>query len=303
MAGRYLICVLGPTAVGKTGLGISIAKSLETKIISADSRQFYKGMEIGTAAPSISEQKEIEHFFVGFRDPDEHLNAGEFEVLGLKQLEKLFSETGLALVVGGSGLFINAIIQGFDELPSADEKIRQELEIIFKNKGIRALNDMLSQKDPEYFEIVDQKNPRRLIRALEVIGITGVKYSELRKGRGSTPRDFNVIKIGLRLPSEDLARKINDRVEKMIKMGLVEEVGSLMKFKNEKALNSVGYSEIFDHLDGKMSLEEAIDKIKTNTRKFARRQMTWFKRDAEIQWFHPDQEQKILSVIKERIGN
>lgn len=293
---KQLIIITGPTAIGKTGLAIQIAKHFNTEIISADSRQFYREMSIGTAKPDADELAAVRHHLVGQLSVHDHYNVSMFEQDALALLEKLFKEHDQVVMVGGSGLYINALCHGIDELPDADEALREELNRVLEEPGIEPLQTELEKLDPEYYRQVDRSNPKRLMRAIEVCRITGKKYSELRKSEPKS-RDFEIIKIGLNTDRELLFDRINRRVDEMIAAGLVEEVRSLEKYKHLNALNTVGYKEIFDHFDGKYTLEKAIEKIKTNTRRYAKRQLTWFKKDKEIVWFEPDDLEGIINEV------
>jgi len=285
---KTLIVIAGPTAVGKTAAAIAVAQHYQTEIISADSRQFYKEMSIGTAKPSGSELAAVKHHFIDSHSIAESFSVGDFERAGLKVLNNIFSHHDVAVLVGGSGLFIKAICEGFDDLPQADPSIRNQLNEELQQTGIEYLQQQLADVDPEYYGQVDIQNPQRLIRALEVYRSTGRPFSSFRLDQ-RRHRPFKVVKLGLNLPRPQLYVRINERVEQMIVHGLVEEVRSLLPYRNLNALNTVGYSELFEYFDGKISLADAIEKIKQNTRRFAKRQLTWFNRDAEITWYKPDE--------------
>ncbi len=297
MPQKNLIVVVGPTAIGKTALAIDLAKAFNTEIISADSRQFFKEMSIGTAKPSIEEQAAAPHHFIDSHSVTTLFSTGDFEVEALQVIEKLFKAHDTVIMVGGSGLYINAVCNGLDDLPDIDLNIREQLNLLFENEGIEAIRNKLALLDPEYFAKVDQSNPQRMIRGLEVVLSTGKKLSSMLTSQ-KKQRPFNMIKIGLNTERETLYNRINQRVDLMVKEGLVDEVKSLEKYRNYNALNTVGYAEIFEYLDGKTNLETAIEKIKQNTRRFAKRQITWFKRDEEIKWFEPQQTQEILTYLK-----
>lgn len=297
---KYLIVVAGPTAIGKTALGVRLAKTFGTAVLSADSRQFFREMSIGTAKPSAEEMQGIPHYFIGSHSVSEPYNVGKYETEAIALLKKLFSEQDVVIMVGGSGLYIDAVCKGFDELPEADEAIRKQIDELLGQEGIEALQEKLKQLDPVYYAQVDLKNPQRLSRALEVCMSSGKPYSTLREGKIKT-RDFNCIKIGLDTGRELLYERINSRVDKMMQEGLLEEVRSLIPFKTANALQTVGYKELFDHLEGKTDLRSAIELVKQNTRKFAKRQLTWFRRDAEMKWFQPDETEKIIEYIKATI--
>ena len=292
-----LIVLTGPTAVGKTSLSIEIAKLLSAEIVSADSRQFFREMKIGTARPSVELLQMVPHHFIAHLSIHDYYNVSRFESDALLKLDQLFTTSSSALLVGGSGLYINAVCHGIDELPDPDGTLREQLKNLYQNKGIKVLQDKLSELDPIYFKEVDQSNPKRLSRAIEVCLTTGLPYSSLRKNKAK-PRKFRIIKIGLQRDREELNKIINSRVDRMMEEGLLDEVKELIPFRNLNALKTVGYKELFDHFDGKYTIAQAVEKIKTNTRRFAKRQMTWFRKDKEINWFHPDEFEKIVQNIK-----
>jgi tRNA dimethylallyltransferase len=297
---KTLIIITGPTAVGKTSLSIELAKLFQTEIISADSRQFYKEMKIGTAPPSIHELKEVKHHFIGHLSIQDYYNVSKYEVDAVSLINDLFSMHDKLVMVGGSGLYINAVINGIDDLPNPEESTRQYLKSIYENEGIASLRRMLKELDPEYYAEVDLKNHTRLIRALEVCLTTGAKFSSLRKN-AKKKRSFNYILIGLDRDRTELFEIINNRTNKMIHDGLVEEARELYAFKHLNALNTVGYKEIFDFIDNKISLPQAIEDIKTNTRRYAKRQLTWFKKAPEIVWFNPNEKNKIKEYIYQKM--
>ena len=297
---KTLIVILGPTAIGKTALSIKLARHFNTEIISSDSRQLFKEMKIGTAVPSTEELNSVKHHFIGNLSISDYYNVSKFEKEALHKLDDIFLKNNLAIMVGGSGLYIDAVCKGIDDLPDPDKKLRHEINEIFKSSGIEALQKKLKELDPEYYLIVDLKNPKRLMRAIEVCLQTGKTYTSLRKNK-TGKRDFNIIKIGLNCEREKLFERINLRVDKMINEGLLDEVKELYKHKNLNSLNTVGYKEIFDFLDNKTTFEQAIENIKTNTRRYAKRQLTWFKRDEEIKWFHPTEKNEIILYLSEKI--
>ena len=306
---KSLIIILGPTAVGKTAVGIEVAKALGTEIISADSRQFFKEMSIGTAKPNEEELKSVKHHFINSLSVEDDYNVGMFEKDVLIVLDKIFQKKDTALMVGGSGLYINAVCNGFDEVPEADKEIRASITKMYIQEGIEYLRSTLKKLDEEHYRKVDIKNPHRLIRAIEVCMTTGKPYSELRKGE-KKKRNFTSIKIGLNMDREKLYQKINERVDEMMKAGLLEEVRSLDKYKHLNSLKTVGYNELFNHLESVTSanaqspfrdLGQAVELIKQNTRNFAKRQMTWFRRDEEIKWFDPNDIQEIIQFVKTKI--
>lgn len=300
MPDKNLIVLLGPTAVGKTDLSINIANNFKAEIISADSRQFYKGLEIGTASPDKETLSKIKHHFIGNLDITSKYDIFEYEKDVIALLKNLFSHNDNTILTGGSGMYIDAVCKGVDDLPDADKDIREQLEKQLKEDGIESLRIQLRKLDPEYYKIVDISNPVRLIRGIEVCLITGVTYSSLRYGK-SKPRDFKIITIGLNRNRDELYERINSRVDQMIKNGLLEEAEKNYEFRNCNALKTVGYKEIFEYLDKKITLEKAIEKIKTNTRRYAKRQMTWFNRDKSINWFHPDNYNEIIEFISNKI--
>ena len=294
---QTLIVIVGPTAVGKTTVGIKVASALNTEIVSADSRQVYKEMDIGTAKPSVEERKSTVHHLIDFVPVTDDYNAGKFERDALPIIEQLINEHGTALLVGGSGLYIEAICNGFDEMPPVDESIRQKWKQVFWQDGIAALQEKLKSQDPAYYEVVDQQNPQRLMRALEVIDSSGSSYSSFRKGT-RIERPFNIVKVGLNLGREVLYEKIDRRVDEMMEAGLLAEVSAMADHAKSNALNTLGYKELLSHLDGSYTLPDAIDLIKKHTRNFAKRQLTWFNRDSDIKWFQPSEVDEIMGYIR-----
>jgi tRNA dimethylallyltransferase len=298
---KTLISIVGPTAIGKTALAIQLAQHFDTEVISADSRQFFKEMEIGTAKPDAAELAAAKHHFINSHSVSQLFSTGDFEVEGLKTIDGIFQNHDLAIMVGGSGLYINALINGLDEMPNIDLSIREKLNKQFEEEGLTAIQDQLAALDPEYFAKVDQQNPQRMIRGLEVFLSTGQKLSSMLSAT-KKERPFNIIKIGLNTDRAVLYKRINERVDKMLSNGLLEEVISLTPFKQYNALNTVGYSELFDYLEGKLPFEEAISAIKQNTRRFAKRQLTWFRRDEEINWFEPQQGSEIIEFVENSVN-
>ncbi|WP_412467815.1 tRNA (adenosine(37)-N6)-dimethylallyltransferase MiaA [Pedobacter sp. KLB.chiD] len=297
---KTMISIVGPTAIGKTALAIQLAQHFGTEIISADSRQFFKEMAIGTAKPSTAELATAKHHFIDSHTITELFSTGDFEIEGLKKLEEVFQNHDQSIMVGGSGLYVNALINGLDEMPDVDLSIREKLNKQLEDEGLAVIQNQLAELDPEYFERVDQQNPQRMIRGLEVFLSTGQKLSSMLSAT-KKDRPFNIIKIGLNTDRAVLYNRINSRVDQMMADGLLDEVKSLLPFRKYNALNTVGYSELFDYLDGKHSLEDAIAAIKQNTRRFAKRQLTWFRRDEEINWFEPDQSTEIIDFIERKI--
>ena len=295
---KKLVVIAGPTASGKTSLSIKLALHYQSEILSADSRQFYRKMDIGTAKPSKEELEKVPHHFINSLEIDEKYNVGRFEEDALKKTSLLFNNYDILFLTGGSGLYIDALCKGIDDLPETEISVREELNKLHKTEGIEALQKKLLETDPEYYSQTDLNNPHRLIRALEVSIMTGCKYSSLRKN-SSKERDFITKKIGLLIDRAELYNRINVRVDSMIKNGLVKEVQALLPYRNENALQTVGYKEIIEFLDHKISLNEAIESIKQNTRNYAKRQMTWFRRDKEIHWFEPGEFESISRFIEE----
>lgn len=278
-----LIVIAGPTASGKTAAAIEVARHFETVVVSADSRQFYREMSIGTAKPNAQELAAVKHYFINTLSITENYTAGKYEKQALALLNELFKTHRVVVLAGGSGLFIKAVCEGFDEFPDIDPKIRQRLNQELENQGLLYLQEKLKIADPDYYAQADINNPQRVARALEVFEGTGKPFSSFRTS-AVNKRPFRILKFGLNLPREVLYNRINRRVDVMVKEGLVEEVQSLLPYRHLNALNTVGYTELFDYFDGKTDLSTAIELIKQNTRRFAKRQITWFGRDTEIGW-------------------
>jgi tRNA dimethylallyltransferase len=297
MKNKFLIVVAGPTAVGKTALCVKLAKQLQTEIISFDSRQFYKELSIGTAKPTAEEQEGIPHHFVDSHSIFEELSSGEFARQADLVLNDLFQKLPVVIATGGSGLYIQSWLDGLDEMPDPAPGLREELTNRFKTEGLEPLQELLLKHDPEYYNEVDIKNPVRVIRALEVILSTGKPYSSFRKG-SKKELPFGVIKIMLNRDKEELYERINLRMDNMLKAGLEEEARTFFEHRHLYALRTVGYNEVFDFMEKKISREEMIDKLKQNSRKYAKRQLTWFRRDPEYKWFHPEEEGEIMKYIE-----
>ena len=295
---KTLVVIVGPTASGKTDIAIELAEKLNTEIISADSRQFYKEIPIGTAAPNSEQLSKVQHHFIGHLSITDNYNVSNFEQGVIKLLEEKFKQNKLMILAGGSGLYINAVCKGIDELPDPDEKLRSNLNRLYENEGVEVLRSKLKELDPEYYDVVDLNNPKRLLRAVEVCMQTGSTYTSLRKNKRK-PRDFRIVKIGLEIDRGILNERISKRTENMIDNGWLEEAKSVYSNRHLNALNTVGYKELFAYFDGKMSFKEAKEKIKTNTRRFAKRQMTWFKKDKEIRWFKLEQNEDILNYLSD----
>ena len=293
---KTLIVVLGPTAIGKTSLSIDLAKYYNTDIISADSRQFYKELLIGAAPPSEEELDEVQHHFVQHLSVTEDYNVGQFEKDAIQKLDDLFTEKDKVILVGGSGLYIDSICKGFDKMPEISDNIREKVIEMYQEKGVEFLQKEVKEKDPIFYNEVDKNNPQRLMRALEVIYSTNKTFSSFRKGTNKK-RNFKIIKIGLHTDRKILYNRINSRVELMINNGLLKEVESLIPYKNKNSLKTVGYKELFQYFEGIYTLTEAVEKIKQNTRRFAKRQITWFKKDSKINYFSPEDRQEIIDFI------
>ena len=293
---KTLIVITGPTAVGKTALCLEIAKHFDIPIINADSRQIYKELRIGTASPTSEQMQQVPHFFVGSLSLNDYYSASLFEQQVLECLEQQFQTNDYALLSGGSMMYIDAVCDGIDDIPTIDDKTRELMKQRLAEEGLKALVEELKRLDPEYYEIVDRQNPRRVVHALEICTMTGKTYTSFRK-REKRQRPFQIIKIGLNRPREELYQRINQRVDEMMQQGLLEEAKSLYPMRQMNALNTVGYKELFDYLEGRWPLEEAVERIKGNTRRYARKQLTWYKKDPQIRWFHPQETEQIISYI------
>lgn len=292
-----LIVVAGSTGSGKTDLGIELARRFDAPVISFDSRQVFRGMAIGTAQPDAGQLAAAKHYFIADREVTEEYNSGKFAEEALVLLDRLFETHSYVIAVGGSGLYIDALCYGLDDLPEADKVLREKLEERLANEGIAVLAGELRSLDPDYYEGVDRNNPARVLRALEVCIATGKPYSGQRSGRRAE-RDFNVVKVGIEIPREELYERINRRVDIMMEDGLEAEARGLYHLKELNSLNTVGYRELFTYFDGESTLEEAVELIKRNSRRYAKRQATWFCRDGEITWFARDDFDKIENFIK-----
>lgn len=297
MTTRTCVFIVGPTAAGKTAVAIRLAEELGTGIISADSRQIYREMRIGTAVPSDAELRKVRHYLLQHHSVEEYYNASMFENEAMEVLDELFRQGDYALVCGGSGLYVKALGEGIDDIPKVDPSIRKDLLGKLDREGLESLRSELEKLDPVSFEKIDLRNPKRILKALEISLTSGRPYSSFLTAAGKT-RDFKSLKLGIRLEREELYNRINDRVDLMMAGGFLEEVESCLPYRHLNALNTVGYKELFEYLDGMHSLEEAIRLIKRNTRHYARRQLTWFRRDPEISWFGPDQTEEMLGFIR-----
>ena len=295
---KTLLIIVGPTAVGKTAVSISLAKRFETEIISADSRQFFREMNIGTAKPTAGELKQVKHHFINHLSIHDAYNIATYEKEALALIDRLFLKNNLLILTGGSGLYVKAVCEGIDDIPPVDPQIREELNLLLREKGIQHLSENLKKYDPDYFLQVDLNNPQRVIRALEVCLGTGQAYSAFLKS-DRQQRPFQTIKIGLDLSRELLYERINLRMDEMIAAGLFEEARKLYAFRELNALQTVGYKEIFDYMDGHYDKEEAIRLLKRNSRRYAKRQLTWFRRDRGVQWFSPFDEDGIVGYLQQ----
>ena len=302
---KTLIVLTGPTAVGKTAVSLDIAKHFGIPVINADSRQIFKELRIGTARPTEAEMEEVKHYFVGTLGIEDYYSASLYEQQVLELLDKEFQSHDYALLSGGSMMYIDAVCDGIDDIPTIDDQTRETMKRRLKEEGLEALVEELRRLDPDYYEIVDRQNPRRVVHALEICVMTGKTYTSFRKKESGVRsqessrnvRPFRIIKIGLDRPREELYNRINARVDQMMSDGLLDEVKALYPKKELNALNTVGYKELFDYLDGRWPLEEAVERIKGNTRRYARKQLTWYKKDEHIRWFHPDDKQSLMNYI------
>ena len=300
---RHLITIIGPTAIGKTNLAIKIADYFKTEIVSADSRQFYKEMNIGTAKPSNSELNSIKHHLINNKSINDNYNISDYEKDALKSIKSIFNKNDAAILVGGSGLYINTVLYGLDEIPGISDEIRNSLYLDLELKGIKKLQEELKLLDPASYSDIDINNPRRLIRALEVSISTGKSYSSFLKKK-KKKRNFNIIVLGINQERSELYNKINTRVDNMIESGLINEVKELYNLKGLNALNTIGYREVFNYIEDKYSLDECISEIKKNTRRYAKRQLTWFKSIDNVEWITPDYNfEKITAYINTLIRN
>lgn len=294
-----LVVLLGPTGVGKTELALQIAEHLQSPIINADSRQLFAEIPIGTASPTKEQQERVKHYFVGTLHLTDYYSAAKYEEDVLQLLNQLFSSQQVALLSGGSMMYIDAVCQGIDDIPTVDEATRTLMKRKLETEGLEALTAELKVLDPEHYKIVDLHNPRRVIHALEICYMTGNTYTSYRKNTKKI-RPFNIVKIGLNRPREEMYERINNRVLKMMNQGLIEEVKAVYPQKGLNALNTVGYKELFAYFDGDISLDDAILKIQSNTRQYMRKQVTWFKRDNQIKWFSPTNIEEIINYIDDQ---
>lgn len=296
-----LIVLIGPTGIGKTDLSLSIAEAYHTSIISTDSRQLYADLKIGTAAPTPDQLARVPHYFVGTLQLTDYYSAAQYESEVLKKLNELFQEKSVVVLTGGSMMYVDAVCKGIDDIPTVDNDTRQLMLERYEQEGLERLCAELKLLDPEYYNIVDLKNPKRVIHALEICYMTGKTYTSFRT-RTCKERPFNILKIGLKRDREELYDRINRRVDMMMEEGLLEEARKVYPYRNLNSLNTVGYKELFKYFDGEWELPFAIEKIKQNSRIYSRKQVTWFKRDTEIAWFHPDSTQEIMQYIEQHLA-
>ncbi|MBK7109909.1 MAG: tRNA (adenosine(37)-N6)-dimethylallyltransferase MiaA [Chitinophagales bacterium] len=297
---KFLIIIAGPTGIGKTNLAIQLAKEYNTEIISADARQFYKEMHIGTAKPDAELLATINHHFINNISIHDSYSVGQYEQEALQIIDRLFTVHNVVILVGGSGLYIDAIINGLDNLPASDAEIRKQVIALYETKGLEYLQEYISENDPEYFQIADIQNPQRLMRAMEVILQTGKAYSSFRR-KNIAKRNFNSIQICLDMEREKLYQQINTRVDVMMQNCLLQEAEQLFSYRHLNALQTVGYKELFEFMEDKSTLETAINKIKQNTRNYAKRQLTWFRKDKSYTWFNPLAVVDVKNYIKEKM--
>lgn len=297
---KTLVVIIGPTGIGKTDLGVFLAQKLNTEIISADSRQFYRELKIGTAVPSTQELTAAKHHFIGHLSIHDYYNASTFEFEVIDLLKEKFQQFEHMLMVGGSGMYVDAVCRGIDDLPEIDQEIRAQLEQKYQKEGIESLRFLLKKLDPEYYDFVDLRNSKRILKGLEICLMTGKTYTSFRTSI-KKKRDFNILKIGLTMDREKLYQIIDWRVDKMVEKGLIEEAREFYQYKQLNSLNTVGYKELFAHFDGEYGLDKAIELIKRNSRRYAKRQLSWFNRDKEINWFEPTQKELILKFVVENL--
>jgi len=291
-----LLVLLGPTGVGKTNISLRMAEQLGCPIISSDSRQFYCELKIGTAAPTMEQLKRVKHYFIGTHSIHDEYNAGQYETDVIGLLDELFKKHKVVMLVGGSMMYIDAICNGMDDIPTIDPDTRAFWQHYYGENGLESIQNELRRLDPAYSSLVDLQNPKRILHALEICSVTGEPYSNLRTGQRKL-RNFNVVKIGLNRPRPELYERINARVDEMIAEGLVEEAKEFYQYKNLNTLNTVGYKELYNYLDGLWTLDFAVNMIKQDSRRYAKRQLTWFNRDKEILWFHPDELESKIELV------
>ena len=296
-----LFVILGPTGVGKTDISIDLATTLSCSIVSSDSRQIYKEISIGTAKPSEEELNKVKHYFISTQSITDHYSSGQYELDAIPIIESEIEKSGNALLVGGSMLYISAICNGIDDIPNIDPEVREEVTTLYNKVGLDGIRNQLKLLDPIHYKEVDPMNAKRIKHALEVCLQTGRPFSELRTGIAKK-RNFNIIKIGLKRDREELYNNINNRVLKMMETGLLEEARNVYTYKEYNSLNTVGYKELFKYFEKEWTLDYAISMIQQNTRRYAKKQMSWFNKDKDIQWFHPEEKTSILQFVKEHIS-
>jgi tRNA dimethylallyltransferase len=298
---KHLVVITGPTAVGKTALTLRLANHFHTPIVNADSRQMFRQIPVGTAAPTPEERAQAEHYFVGFLNLDQYYSASNFEDDALNTIEQIHRQNDVAIISGGSMMYIDAVCNGIDDIPTVNEQVREEVKKWYAERGLAPLLEYLKQKDPKHYEEVDRHNPRRVMHAVEICLQTGKPYSSFRTGEKKC-RPFRIIKIGVNRPREELYQRINQRVDQMMEQGMMEEAKEYYTMRQLNSLNTVGYKELFNYMDGVWTLDTAVERIKSNTRRYARKQLTWFKRDPEMTWFHPEDYDAIVAHIEQRIN-
>lgn len=296
--GKSLIVITGPTAVGKTELCLEIARQFDIPIINADSRQLFRELKIGTASPTLEQLEQVKHYFVGTLSIGDYYSASMYEQEVNALLPQLFQSSDIALMSGGSMMYIDAVCNGIDDIPTVDDDTRAVMKRRLAEEGLEALVGELKQLDPAYYEVVDRHNPRRVVHALEICTMTGKTYTSFRTA-SKKERPYQIVKIGLNRDREELYNRINLRVDAMMEQGLLEEARSMYAHKGANALNTVGYKELFDYFEGRWPLSEAVERIKGNTRRYARKQLTWFRRDQQMKWFHPNQQEEIMTYISQ----
>ena len=295
---KTLIVITGPTAVGKTDLCMEIAGRFDIPIINADSRQLFRELRIGTASPTPEQLAKVRHYFAGTLSIGDYYSASMYEQDVMTLLGQLFKTSDHALLSGGSMMYIDAVCNGIDDIPTIDEGTRSLMKRRLAEEGLEKLVEELKRLDPEHYEVVDRQNPRRVVHALEICHMTGLTYTSFRKAQ-KKQRPFRIIKIGLNREREELYNRINRRVDRMMEQGLLKEAEAMLPYRQVNALNTVGYKELFNYFDGTWELDEAVERIKGNTRRYARKQLTWFKRDQQMKWFHPDEQEQIMKYISE----
>ena len=297
---KTLIVITGPTAVGKTALCLNLARHFNIPIINADSRQIFREMKIGTAAPTEEQLRQVRHYFVGTLGLEDYYSASMYEQQVMALLDELFRTSDYALLSGGSMMYIDAVCNGIDDIPTVDDETRTTMKRRLTEEGLETLCEELRRLDPEHWAIVDRKNPRRVVHALEICHMTGQTYTSFRK-KVNALRPFRIVKMALTLPREELYNRINARVDLMMQQGLLDEARRLLPYRHLNALNTVGYKEMFAYIDNIWTLDEAVERMKGNTRRYARKQLTWFKKDNDVTWFSPNDEQQIIEHIQQRI--